>query len=276
MSRKQKRLNIQEKVEILKKLESGVRANRLAIDFGVTEGAISHIKKQKNQIYTAVAKTYQEAKKKTLHKAEYEDLETKLFEWFLNQRERNCPLNGPILKAKAKELFSKLYPNKSGSDFNASDGWFSKFKRRHGMRFLKVCGEILSSDTTKITQFIHTLRAKIEKMKLTHAQIYNADESGLFFRVIPDKTYVSACEKTAPGRKIQKERVTFMLCSNADGTNKIKPLVIGKAAKPRCFVDFENPLRYDHSKNAWMTSNIFYNWFHGSFVKEVRNICIYI
>lgn len=71
-SRKQKRLSLQEKVQVLKRLHSGVRANRVAIDFGVTEGAISHIKKQKDQINAAVSKTYQEAKKKTLHKAEYE------------------------------------------------------------------------------------------------------------------------------------------------------------------------------------------------------------
>lgn len=268
--RKQKRLSLQEKVEVLKRLDSGVRANRVATDFGVTEGAISHIKKQKEQINATVSKTYQESKKKTLHKAEYEDLETKLYEWFCNQRERNCPMNGPILKAKAMDLFSKLYPDKRTTDFNASDGWLTKFKRRHGMRFLKVCGEILSSDTTQITPFVHALRAKIDEMQLTHGQIYNADESGLFYRLIPDRTYVAACEKTAPGRKIRKERFTFMLCANADGTNKVKPLVIGKAAKPRCFVNFDNPLGYDNSANAWMTSKIFNNWFHDDFVKEVR------
>lgn len=60
-----------------------------------------------------------------------------------------------------------------------------------------------------------------------------------------------------------------MLCANAEGTNKIKPLVIGKAAKPRCFNNFENPLGYDHPESAWMTANIFRKWFHQSFVKEV-------
>ncbi|XP_053949472.1 jerky protein homolog-like [Anastrepha ludens] len=160
--------------------------------------------------------------------------------------------------------------DKKESEFNASDGWLTKFKRRFGMRFLKVCGEILSSDTTSITPFINSLRAKMNEMNVTNQQLYNADESGLFYRLLPDKTYVAACEKTAPGRKIQKQRITFMLCSNADGSNKIKPLVIGKAAKPRCFNNFQNPLNYDHSANAWMTKKIFSNWFHNEFVKEVR------
>lgn len=114
------------------------------------------------------------------------------------------------------------------------------------------------------------MRAKMTEMEITTEQLYNADESGLYFRLLPDRTYVAACEKTAPGRKIEKQRITFMLCANADGSNKIKPLVIGKAAKPRCFKDFINPLDYDHSATAWMTSKIFKNWFHNTFLKEVR------
>lgn len=273
---KQNRLSLEDKVEILKRLDKGVRGNRIAADFSITASAVSQIKKQKEAIYTAVSNSLEEAKKKTLHKPEYDELEKKLYEWFLNQRERNCPINGPLLKAKAKNLFLKLYPDKKENDFSASDGWCAKFKRRHGIRFLKICGEILSSDTTTITPFIHQLRAKMDEMKLSNMQLYNADESGLFFRFLPDKTYVAASEKTAPGRKIQKHRVTFMLCANADGSHKLKPLVIGKAKKPRCFVGFQNPLDYDHSQNAWMTSQIFKNWFDYTFVKQVRFCCVFL
>lgn len=241
----------------------------MAIDYQVSESAISQIKRQKLEIHEAVAKSYQLVSKKTLHKAEYEELETKLHDWFLKQRDRNCPVNGHIPRAKAKDLFKKIYPNKEEKDFLASDGWFRNYKRRHGIRFLKVCGEILSSDTSTITPFIHHLRSKMDEMKLLPSQVYNADETGLFYKILPEKTYVAACEKSAPGSKIKKERVSILLCANADASNKITPLVIGKAAKPRCFVGFNNPLDYDHSKAAWMTTHIFKNWFHGTFVKQV-------
>lgn len=273
---KQNRLSLEDKVKILKKLDENVRANRLALDFGVSTSAISQIKKQKEQIYEAVSESDQEAKKKTLHKAEYDEMETKLYGWFLKQRERNCPINGPIFKAKARDIFKSVYPEKEEKNFLASDGWFRNFKRRRGLRFLKVCGEILSSDTTAITPFVHQFRAKIDEMQLTNEQLYNADESALFYKLLPDKTYVAACEKTAPGGKMKKERVTFMLCSNAEGTNKIKPLVIGKSAKPRCFNGFDNPLEYDNSKNAWMTTIIFKKWFHDSFVKQVSMIVLIV
>lgn len=266
---KQKRLTLEEKAEILKKLDKGVRANRLALDYGVSEAAISQYKKKKQEIFDACANTFQEAKKKTLHKPEYGEMESKLYKWFEDQRNKHVPINGVEMKAMALKFFAQVYPDKPSSDFIASDGWFTKFKHRHGIRFKRICGEILSSDTTVITPFIHKLRAKMDEMGITNAQLYNADESGLFYRLLPNTTYVTACEKTAPGRKIRKERVSFMLCSNADGSNKVTPFVIGKSKEPRCFKGFQNPLVYDHSTKAWMTSRIFVNWFHNSFVKEV-------
>lgn len=265
---KQIRLSLQQKISVLKKLDDGVRANRVASDFGVSESAISQIKRKKSEILAAIAHTH-DVKKKSLRKEAFPEVEEKLYEWFQLQRERNCPINGPLLKSKAKAIFKALFPEKDENKFEASEGWLWRFKRRQGIRFLKICGEILSSDSAAITPFIHQFRAKVTEMGLNNQQIYNADESALYYRLLPDRTYVAACEKTAPGRKIRKERITFMLCSNADGSHKTTPMVIGKAKKPRCFTNFENPVVYDASASAWMTSKIFYDWFHHSFVKEV-------
>lgn len=267
--RKKNTLSLDTKVKILKRLNEGVSGNRLAQDFNVAKSAISYIKSKKQEIMDAVSCTYHEAKKKSLHNAEYEEMEKCLYKWFLNQREKKNTLTGPVLKAKAKSIFSEVYPDKAENAFTASDGWFSKFKTRHGIRFLKIGGEILSSDVGAVTPFLHRFRAKVAEMGLLETQIYNADESGLFFRCLPDKTFVAACEKSAQGFKIQKERVSILLGANSDGSHKLKPLVIGKAKKPRCFRGFDNPLHYDFSKNAWMTFRIFHHWFHKIFIKEV-------
>lgn len=273
---KQTRLTLEQKADILRKLGSGVRGNRLALDYGVSEAAISQVKKRKQEIFDACANTFQDAKKKTLHKPEFEEMETKLYKWFEDQRNKHVPINGVELKAMALKLFAQMYPDKPSSDFVASDGWFTKFKHRHGIRLKRICGEILSSDKIMITPFILKLHAKIDEMGITNAQLYNADESGLFYRLLPNTTYVTACEKTAPGRKIRKERVSFLLCSNADGSHKVTPFVIGKSKQPRCFKGFQNPLVYDHSTKAWMTSRIFINWFLNSFVEEVSAQYVYM
>ena len=77
---------------------------------------------------------------------------------------------------------------------------------------------------------------------------------------IRDKTNELAC---VSGKKKQKERITVALCSNATGTDKLVPLVIGKSARPRCFGKTFDPsvyVKYTHNKKAWMTSAVFQDW----------------
>lgn len=267
-------LNLKQKLDILTKLDKGVQGNVLAAEYGVTKSTITYIKKQKNDILSSVSNTNKDAQQKRLRKSEFPEMEEKLYTWFRDQRERNCPINSVLLKAKAKDLFAKLYPDQKAESFQASDGWFHKFKKRFNIRFLKVCGEKLDCDQAAVRPFLNRLNAKIEEMGLTKEQIYNGDETGLFFRVLPENTYVSENEKSAAGHKKSKERVTIMLCSNATGTHKVKPLVIGKSRNPRCFKGFRNPLDYNHSQKAWMTTHIFTHWFHTCFVKQVNILSI--
>ncbi|XP_053949198.1 jerky protein homolog-like [Anastrepha ludens] len=78
-------------------------------------------------------------------------------------------------------------------------------------------------------------------------------------------------EKRAPGVKSEKQRITFLFYSNATGSHKLKLLVIEKAKHPRCFKKFQCPADYKSSKSTWMTSAIFKQWFHESFVPQVTS-----
>ncbi|XP_037827591.1 jerky protein homolog-like isoform X2 [Lucilia sericata] len=195
-------------------------------------------------------------------------MEKTLYRWFLRMRDRNWPVSGLMLKEKAKELHSQLKENESG--FNASDGWLQRFKKRYGVRLLKVSGEKLSSQPELVDPFKLKLKQKIEEMELCNDQLNNADESGLFWKLLPDKTYVAMQEKSAPGTKMEKQRVTFLCCANASGAHRLKLLIIGKAKNPRSFKNFVCPTDYKNSKSAWMTSAIFKHWFHQSFVPQVK------
>ena len=55
--------------------------------------------------------------------------------------------------------------------------------------------------------------------------IFNTDETGLFFRALPTKSMVAKGD-SCKGGKVAKERVTVLLCCSAKG-EKIQPLVIG-------------------------------------------------
>lgn len=219
-------------------------------------------------IYSYIESCFSPAgRKKTLRQGEFPKMETELYSWFLMQRERHATVTSHILREKAIQIYEKHYGD---SKFAASRGWVNKFKKRYGIRHLKVSGEKLSSDPTVVKPFLQQLSEKIRELNLQPNQIYNADESALFWKLLPDRTLVHAREKAAPGRKTSKERVTFLACANGDGEHKLKMMVIGKSKNPRAFKNCTLPVEYHSTKKAWMTSALFVKWFHESFVKQVR------
>ena len=58
------------------------------------------------------------------------------------------------------------------------------------------------------------------------ADIYNADETA-FYKLMPNKTLEFKGNKCFEG-KSSKEWITALLCTNSTGTDKLKPLIIGK------------------------------------------------
>lgn len=135
---------------------------------------------------------------------------------------------------------------------------------------MSITGEKLSSNEAAVEPFKNLLRNKIQEMQLCHDQIYNADESGLFYKLLPQKTLAHQAEASAPGRKMSKQRITFMPCSNASGTHKMRLLVLGKSQKPRAFGNLSLPVMYQGQKRAWVTKEILKNWFYEDFVPAVR------
>ena len=57
--------------------------------------------------------------------------------------------------------------------------------------------------------------------------MFNADECGLFFKLMADKSYVFKGEK-CQGGKLSKEMVTVLVAANADGSEKLPLLMLGK------------------------------------------------
>ena len=121
--------------------------------------------------------------------------------------------------------------------------------------------------------FVDKLHDLMKEKNLQKEQIYNADETGLFWRVLPDKTLAGSHEKDAPGVKKSKDRVTLLCCANATGTHKLKPVLKGKYKKLRCFKRVDTnafPANYTAQTNAWMDTDIFTHWFHEQFTPAVK------
>ncbi|XP_053555972.1 tigger transposable element-derived protein 6-like [Bombina bombina] len=184
-----------------------------------------------------------------------EDLNKLLWEWFVAARSKNLPISGPILQTQALALAKEL----GKTDFKAYNGWLESFKRRHCIVWNEICGEAKDVDQETVSQWEEKL--KMLKEPYATKDIYNGDETGLFFRLLPSKTLGVKREKCTGG-KLSKERLTVFLCGNMDGRLE-KPLVIGKAAKPHCFKNIDTtqlPVIWRANKKAWMTAELMSEW----------------
>ncbi|KAG7273270.1 hypothetical protein CRUP_009698, partial [Coryphaenoides rupestris] len=177
-----------------------------------------------------------------------------LQEWIDNARARNAPLSGPLVREKAEELAAGL----GEDDFKVSVGWFERFKRRENIVFKKLHGEAAEADTASRDEW---LEDEWGQMRQDYAEedIWNADESGIYFRALPDGTLTFKSDNKRGGKR-SKERITALFaCSAAGGKKEL--FVIGKSQNPRCFKNVRTlPVRYAANASAWMTGNLFVEW----------------
>lgn len=272
MSGKRKRVvvSLETKLNAVKRLDNGESIKKVATDLGVGEVTVGDWRRKRKEIENFLNKSASGGSglsRKTLKKGDYEQTSEALLLWFSQLRGMGSPVTGPMLQSKALE-FHDIF--KDGEDtFTASDGWLDRWKKKYGIRQLSISGEKLSADSSEVSEFQSKIKEIVLKDGLTSDQIFNSDETGLNFRMLPSKTLAAKSEKTAPGFKKSKERVTILATCNASGSLKLKPLLIGKSKNPRALKNVKVnslPTIYRNQKSAWMDSTIFSEWFFKEFV----------
>jgi hypothetical protein len=134
----------------------------------------------------------------------------------------NLPINGTLTKEKAIRVAERL----KLENFKASNGWLGRFKKRHGIMYKNLCGKalVLIKDTVDYWKTESLLR-NLEDYKPN--DIFNADETGIFFNLLTSKTFAIRGDPSHGGKK-STERITALLCANSEGSEKLPSLVVGK------------------------------------------------
>ena len=102
--------------------------------------------------------------------------------------------------------------------------------------------------------------------------VFNVDKTGLFFKLLPDRM-LSFKKEVCHGRKLSKEGIPVLVGGNANGSEKLPLLVIGKSKNPRCFKSVGSlPVEYTSSKKAWMNADLFTNWLQNTTVALLAKI----
>ncbi|XP_042149492.1 tigger transposable element-derived protein 6-like [Ixodes scapularis] len=267
---KRKAISLEVKQRIHRDFRQGFKVGSLAKRYEPSQSTISTIIKAGDVLKKAGTSGHDDQRKRVRDPL-YGDVEDSLYQWFLTTRNRNVPISGPILAAKAKKFASLL----GRENFEPGGGWIQRFKDRHGIVYKNVVGEAASLDVNAKDEWLATKLPELLE-RFQESDIFNGDETALFYEMLPTKTHALKGDPCVGG-KHSKVRVTVFVCANMDGTERLKPFVIGKSKRPHCFRNQCIPVRYRNNKKAWMTRDLFEEWlleFDGAMEKQKRKVVL--
>ena len=152
------------------------------------------------------------------------------------------------------------FARKFGYDnWECSNGFLSRWKHTFGVVSKAISGK--SAEAADPGPYMREILPPL-LAKYHPRDIYNADETAFYYKVLPHRTHAFKHDKVAGGVK-SKDRLTLFLITNMDGSDKMTPIVIGKAAKPhhlkRVYGITPNQMSvwYYSQANSWMTQVIY-------------------
>ncbi|XP_071105451.1 tigger transposable element derived 5-like [Haliotis cracherodii] len=258
MASKGQAYTIKEKLKIVRRVREGESQAGVSCSTGIPAGTIRGWLKEEKKLQDLAFETHEIGVLQKRNKGATDStLDAALFAWFTQSRNGGIPLSGEIVKIQGQKLSLDIH----GPDdtFRASTGWLWRLQKRHGIKSFTVTRERRSPAPDAANAFPAILRELIESEGYNKEQIYNCNETGLYYKLLPDKN-LGTKEDKQTGFKSAKQRVTVLLTCYKPGTHKLKPLVIGSAQNPSCFhhVNRETlPANYSASANARMTAKIF-------------------
>ncbi|XP_072905188.1 prostatic acid phosphatase-like isoform X3 [Hemitrygon akajei] len=135
-ARKRKSFSVRDKLHRLDAIKTKSQT-QVAGDLRVPESTLRGWKSHKEKFCALICKVEEEAGPKARHlkTAKGVSLDDSLYEWFVQVHSEGLPISSPILKVQAKKFDKQI--NGETSQFKASNGWLTRFKRHYGITFLR-------------------------------------------------------------------------------------------------------------------------------------------
>lgn len=275
MKRNRKIISLDKKIVLLDYLAAGEKIASVARKFKVNESTVRTIKKSEVAIRSSVACGSSVSNRKTCHSRSQtlERVERELAGWLQQQRRNGTTLRAGAIRQVAVQLFEDFKTKDKNISFQASKGWFEKFKKRYNIR---LSGD-LKADPEPTEAYRAELRQYIERRGYQPQQVFNADETKLYWKRMPARTTISRKEKVAPGFKASKDKVSLLFCCNASGCHMVKPMLVYRSFGPRALKNKDKnclPVFWRAESKAQITTDLFMDWFVNCFVPSVRQYLI--
>ncbi|XP_060679989.1 tigger transposable element-derived protein 1-like [Hemiscyllium ocellatum] len=138
-----------------------------------------------------------------------------------------------------------------------------------------MLGEVACSIVDAAAKFVKKFSEFVNTEGYVAQQVFNCDETGLFWKKMPRRTYITQEEKSLPGHKPMKDRLTLLLHCNASGDCKIKPLLVYHSESPRVFkknnvMKSKLNVMWRANMKAWITRQFFTEGIHEEFDPTVK------
>ena len=128
-------------------------------------------------------------------------------------------MSGKLLQEKALLVSLEL----GHDNFTASNGWLESFKNWYNITASCLNGESADVNVQTVEDWKKRLPAIIDGFELCN--IFNADETGLYYRGLPERSLVEKDDIcNHKGGKKAKERLTLLLACSATG-EKLSPFL---------------------------------------------------
>uniref|UniRef100_A0A914VX02 HTH CENPB-type domain-containing protein n=1 Tax=Plectus sambesii TaxID=2011161 RepID=A0A914VX02_9BILA len=178
--RKLTTLNIDQKFEILNALQSKAKTRKeLSVEYGCDLSTIARVVQQELKIGNIVLENGNTSRKR-LRKGNYEELDQAVNIWFWQMRAKDAIISGPMIQEEAKKFAEKL----DIPDFEPSNSWLWWWKMKENITYHKIQGE----------------KGTANQADYHPKAVYNADETGLFYKALPNGTLAARGEKPQSGK----------------------------------------------------------------------------
>ncbi|CAG61619.1 uncharacterized protein GVI51_K09889 [Nakaseomyces glabratus] len=194
-------------------------------------------------------------------------------EWISQSLWNGIPITSPIIQETAHSVWQRIPPEFREGNGSFSYKWITNFLAKMDVNISALDEEL--PKTPKVWTFEERSALKDLFAKVPPKDLFTLDETFIAYNLPLD---YAQYEASRIQRKI--EVATVMLCSNLDGSEKIKPMVVGRYNSYKSFRNYfpSEPIdpvsqsmlgqkmaekfnvTYHSNRKSWLTSNLFHNW----------------
>ena len=146
--KKRQNLSITDKLKLIERVRKGESREGILKETGIGARTLQRFLTTEEDLKKRANTSSPTTKRK--RKGKHEDVDEAMEAWFTKIRNSKKVVTGPMLLEQAKKVAEAL----DIADYNPSNGWLCRWKRRCGIKFKKAHGEKNSADTAAADTFM--------------------------------------------------------------------------------------------------------------------------